>query len=299
MYRWQKIDRKTLTQIKDHYLKFDPYCHFNMVDLWSYHTNVNHWFKVGDTAIYRLNDYMDDSLYLTILGEDSIQEAIRELCKKSKTEQIILKRVPEPIVEKLNNWDALISSSEDHDNHDYIFKVDSLVNFSSRELRHKYRLYLKLIKHKPGLYVRPLDNTKPYDRSLIYKMFRTWVSQTGSYDWQKEFRALTRALNLKGANLVCLGFFDGSKIVGYTINEPESNDYYQAYFGKADRNYRGLTLLQEHETAKYMQNHFGSKYMNLQPDCGLEGLRQYKTSLGPLKKLKKYIIVIDREKALV
>ena len=299
MAHWQKINSKSLPQLERHYLQFEPYCHLNIADMWGWRVGPNHWFRIGDTVVYRLNDYNDDSLYLTILGKKSAKQAIKQLCEENKKlKKITLKCVPETTLKALGKWNAIASVREDQDNHDYIFDVKSLVNFSSTQLQHKYPLYSKLLKKHPNLNVRLLSHHKESDRRIIYKVFKQWVSQTGTNDWQKELLALKRILNLRREKMVCLGFFDGRKAIGYTVNEPEKNGYYQAFSGKADRGYRDLGLFMEHETAKYMHKHFGSRYMNLQPDQGLEGLRQYKTALGPLRHLKKYLVTIDSNKAL-
>jgi hypothetical protein len=299
MAHWQKIDIKNLAKLEHHYLQFEPYCHLNIADMWGWRVDQNHWFKIGDTVVYRLNDYNDDSLYLTILGKSSAKRAIQELCRENKKlKKITLKCVPEVTLKALGAWDAIIKSAEDPDNHDYIFDIESLVNFSSPQLRHKYPHYRKLLRKHPDLKVKVLDHNKAADRRLIYKIFKKWVSQTNSQDWQKELLALRRILNLRRGKMVCLGFFDGRKAIGYTVNEPEKSGYYQAFSGKARRGYGNLSLFMEHETAKYIHSHYGSRFINLQPDQGLEGLRQYKTSLGPLRHLKKYIVVIDTAKAL-
>ena len=298
MAKWQKIDKESLPQLERHYSQFEPYCHLNIVDMWGWRVGSNHWFKVGDTVVYRLNDYNDDSLYLTILGKDSAKQAIKELCKENRRlKKITLKCVPETTLESLGKWDAIVSSAEDPDNHDYIFDIKSLVDFSTPQLRHKYPLYRKLMRRHPNLKVRVLDNNKASDRRIIYRVFKKWVSQANSQEWQKEFLALKRILNLRREKMVCLGFFDGRRAIGYTVNEPEKSGYYQAFSGQADRGYRNLGLFMEHETAKFIYSHYGSRFLNLQPDQGLEGLRNYKTSLGPLRHLKKYIVVIDTAKA--
>lgn len=300
MTPWQKVNKNNLEQLRLHYLRYDPYCHLNIIDLWSYRGGVNHWFQVGDTMVYRLNNYMDNSLYLTVLGNKSAKHAIKELSSKNKKlSQITLKCVPESTLNALGSWDAVVNSVEDPDNHDYIFDVESLVNLSSPSLKSKQKLYNKLVSRHPKLKTKVLNNSSSTDRRLLYRLFKRWVLQTDPEDWQKEFLALKRALKMDDTKLVCLGFFDGEKIVGYTVNEPERNGYiYQAFFGKADRRYPGLSLFMERETAKYFYSHHGSKLMNLQPDSGVEGLRYYKNSLGPLRQLKKYTVTIDTAKAL-
>lgn len=299
MVKWQKIDQRKLAELREHYLHFEPYCHLNVVDMWSYRSGPNHCLKVGDTIVYKLNDYNDDSTYVTLLGRHSTKEAVQLLCKeKGARKRVTLKCVPEQTLRSLGHWNAIVDTYEDFDNHDYIFSVDSLIYFNSPELQKKYPIYQKLVRKHPSLQIKVLNHTKTADRRRVYAVFKRWVAQTNAADWKKEYLALKRSLTLKGTNLLCLGVFDGRKLIGYTVNEAEGTGYYQAFFGKGDRLYPGIGLLLEHETAKYMHEHYGSKYMNLQPDQGLEGLRHYKTSLGPLRHLKKYIVTIDRQKAL-
>jgi len=298
MTPWRRIDKKTLPDLRKHYLQFDPYCHLNIVDMWSYRGGKNYWFKIGDTTAYKLNDYMDNSYYVTLLGRDSAIAVIQELCRENNDKTLTLQCLPHETLESLGQWDAIIEVAEDHDNHDYVFEVGSLIHFSSPSLKHKHRSYKKLIKKHPGLEVKILDIRKKSVRRLMYRVYQRWVQQTNPPDWDKEYLALKRALNLDLADLKCIGVFDGQKLIGFTVNEEEPNGYYQAFFGKADRAYPGLGLLLEHETAKYFQEYHNSKFMNLQCDSGIEGLRNYKTSMGPHKKLKKYTVKIDTRRAI-
>lgn len=300
MTKWKKLDKKSLGVLQAHYLCYEPYAHLNVVDLWGYRTGPAYWSNVGDTIIYRLHDYVDDQEYFTLLGKDSAKKAVVRLCKELKDlKTLVLDSVPEITYETLKGWPALIDAKEDVDNHDYIFKVDTLINFSSEGLRHKHPKYLKLIRKHPDIKIRVLDHTKATDRALVYRLFKHWVKQNDSgKEWEKELLALKRTLNLKIVDLVCLGVFDKKRLIGFTVNEPESSGYYQGHFGKADYAYSNMGILLEHETAKYMKEHYGSQFLNLQQDLGIEGMRYYKSSLGPTKHLKKFIVTIDVQKAL-
>lgn len=299
MVKWQIVQKQDLTALKRHYLRFEPYCQLNIVDMWGWRVDPIQWFQVGDTAVYRLNDYNDDSRYLTILGKESARAAIKELCLKNRREKTLtLKCVPEETVEALGRWDAIISSAEDEDNHDYIFEVDRMLAFDSPQLRNRRKKYRRFIKEHPNIKVKPLSHNQASDRKLIYRLFKKWAAQTKNEDHAKEFKALKRMLNMKGEQLVCLGFFNGRKLVGYTLNQPEPNGYYQAFSGKTDRGYSNLGLFMEYETAKYIKKRYGSKFLNLQPDQGIIGLRYYKKSLHPAKMLRAYTVVLDVNKVL-
>lgn len=296
---WKNLELQDLHILEKHASKYDPYCHLNVVDLWSYKVTENYWFMHGDTIAYRLNDYNDDSLYTTVLGERDLKRTISMICNMSSDSKIFFKCVPKVVIDSLGNWNPISNIREDHDNHDYIFDVISIMTFSSDGMRQQSKKIRKLIRQHPELHYRLLDASNNADRNQMYRVFHTWVYQTKPAHWQKEFRALQRALHLQHANLVCLGFFDGKKMIGYTVNRPENNGYYQAYFGKSDRGYNPLSLYQEYTTACYMHEQFNSRWMNLQPDSGIDGLRKYKTSLGPSHKLLKYDLTIDCSNVLV
>lgn len=291
MSRWHQITPKTLPLLEQHASQFEPYCHFNIVDLWGYRGGKNFWLQHGDTIAYTLNDYMDNSYYVTLLGETSVKDTIREIALNNAAQEntFTMKCVPDSVVTLIKEWAPVISYEEDPDNKDYIFDVAQLT--SSQHPRAKS--YRKFARAHPRLHVEPLDQTNPVHRRRLYGMFKKWLRQNQPPDWQKEYRALKRALNQKYIRLDCLAFVDGKKIVGFTINSAEKNGYYQAFFGKADRSYPNLTIFQEVETAKYMQATHGSKFMNLQPDSGIEGLRRFKESLRPTTYLRKYTVTID------
>lgn len=290
---WKKLKQSDLIRLEKHADNFDPYCHLNIIDMWAYKVTDNYWFQFGDTIAYKLNDYMDDSLYTTILGDKDLKQTIQLIANEAPDKILKLKCVPRSVVNALDGWKAMTDIKEDHDNHDYVFDVLGIITFSTNELRSQSKKFRKLIRDHPNLRYEILDHNNPIDREKIYEVFSKWVHQTGAKHWHKERRALQRALSLPESRLTCLGFYDKNKIIGYTINRAETANYYQAYFGKADRGYHYLSLYQEYSTAYYMHENFGSLYMNLQPDSGIEGLRKYKTALGPSRKLQKYDVNIN------
>jgi hypothetical protein len=263
--------------------------------MWSYRVDPVHWLQIGDTVLYRLRDYMDDSPYVTLLGHADVRDAIRLLWQHEPGDDPTeLRCVPEIVVKAIDGWDAVVTITEDSDNHDYIFDVESLSKLDSPGLRRRRQEYQRFIQDTPNISLRRLRREETRERQLIYSLFRRWIVQTSASGWSKEFLATKRAMHLHRRDLACLGFFDGRMLVGYTVNEAAPNGYYQAFFGKADRRYPGLSIYIECETAKYMRSHYGSRFMNLQPDSGIPGLRSYKRSLEPTAYLKKYVVMLDR-----
>ena|SRR2546425_11671494 len=84
------------------------------------------------------------------------------------------------------------------------------------------------------------------------------------------------------------GLFDGSRLIGFSIQEQVHNGYVIGHFGKAAKNYVGLNQFLENECAKICAQ--GSTYLNNEQDLGIEGLRRAKSLWRPLFFLKKYTI---------
>jgi hypothetical protein len=295
----KKISRSDLQLLENHYLKFEPYSDFNVVSIWGYMVPGARFMHTRGAILYEMQDYNTaDGTFLTVFGDSSAKSLVQAVAKTITDPTISLYSVPESTMESLADWSAIVSTEEDVSNHDYIFSVESIANLTSDKLRAKKKKLTKLKRRHPHLEVTYIDHTLPEVRRQMYALFRRWIKDSGSDDWQREYRALQRALKLRGFHVVCLGAYDKGRLVGFTVNEIEKNDYYQGHYGKVSYRYPGLGLLLEHETAKYIHENYGSKYMNLQQDMGIEGIRYYKTSLGPLKQLKKYTIIIDTRKAL-
>jgi hypothetical protein len=293
MITWQKLTSHNLKKLHSHYKNFEPYSDLNVVNLWGYMSDSARWFQFGDTVVYELWRYTSNEKYYSILGKNDSARALKQLLSSEQTnESLVLDNIPHTTIKHLVKNIPDLEYTEDHDNHDYIFKVESMANFSSRKLRKRHASYRKLIRSHPGIQVRLLDQNTATDKRAMFVLFKQWVKARKSEDWQAEHKALKKALNIKDFPIICIGAFHNDKLIGFTVNEPVKNGYYQGHFGKVNYSYPSLGLLLEHETAKFMNAHFHSKFINLQQDLGIEGIRYYKNSLGPCKKLKKYKIVV-------
>lgn len=292
MLTWKTIQKKDLPYLQTHYRNYEHYSDFNSVSLWGYMVPNARISRVGDTLIYELLDYQTQETYYSVLGNKDARDALK-LLLEDKKQDITLRHVPKTTFETLATWERVISHEEDHDNHDYIFKVNSMVNFSSGKFRKKRKYVTAIRRQHPNLKVVKIDHTKTENREAMYRLFKHWVHDRDAENWKIEYRAMQRTLLLKHANIICIGVYDHAKLIGYTINEREANGYYQGHYGKADYSYKGIGILLEHETAKFMKKHYGSTYLNLQQDLGIEGIRYYKSSLGPCKKLRKYSVVLS------
>lgn len=292
MLTFHTINQSHIVELHNHYLKFEPYSDFNTLSLWGYMVPGAKYSKLGDAIVYQFKDYNNNATYLSILGKkDSIELASRLVAQYGGSLELYC--VPETTLKHLKGWVGLKYFEEDIDNHDYIFEVDRLARLLEVGKKDKRKLLRKFMNNFPDVVVEKLDHTTSAGQKAIASMFMEWVEQSESKSWTNEFDALRRELRTKSFSVVVLGAYYKNRLIGFTVNEVEKNYYCQGHFGKADYNFPSLGLFLEVETAKYMQTHFESKYINLQQDMGIEGIRYYKQSLEPIRKLKKYNIKLE------
>lgn len=298
-FKFKKISEEDLPLLNKHYLNFEPYSDFNVVSIWGYMVPDARYIHNKNSILYEMPDYNTGELFLTVFGDETSRELVRHAAQQQNKPTFTLYGVPESTYETaFKGWPAVASIEEDIDNHDYIFSVEDIAHFNDDRYREKKKKLAKFARKYPGVHVEQVDHLLPEVREQMYAVFKKWIKESGSTTWQREYRALQRALTIPGFQIVCVAAFDRQEMIGFTVNEIEKNNYYQGHYGKAGYTYRGLGLLLEHETAKIIMRDYGSKYMNLQQDLGIEGIRYYKQSLHPVKQLKKYNVTIDTKQAL-
>src|SRR5690606_4991074 len=103
--------------------------------------------------------------------------------------------------------------------------------------------------------------------------------------------SMQRIFHIKNfKKVISLGIFVKDKLVGYNINEVVNNGYVVGHFQQANLKYSTAIysyLMQE--TAIYLDK-LNCRYINLEQDLGIHGLRKWKLSYSNETFFKKYII---------
>lgn len=258
-------------------------------------SHAGKWHRVGDTIIYELVNYHDSSMYLTMLGRDSVHEAVEELRGHRLCENGVIKlfHVPKTTAMKLKNSPFTTHVVHDRTNDDYILSTERLSALNHGALKKKKSHITKFIKDHPGVETYVVNHALKSVKTQMYGVFKQWITHVNPTAWHIEHNALQRLLELDHPAVVLIGTFDGKRMIGFTLNELEKKSYYQGHFGKASRNYPNLSAYIEHKTAQIMRDTYHCKYMNMQQDLGLPGLEAYKSSWEPIKKLRKYTVTIN------
>ena len=89
---------------------------------------------------------------------------------------------------------------------------------------------------------------------------------------------------------LCTGIFLGKDLIGFCLNELLPNSFACIHFSKADTHIsQGVYAYLLQENAKLLSEK-GVKFINLEQDLGIPGLKSWKKSHGVDMFLKKYII---------
>ena len=275
--------------------KYPPYSDFNFVSMWSWDIKGEMRLSIlNDNLAVRFTDYITGKQFYSFLGDKKINDTANKLLELSKKEglELKLKLVPEVSVMELNKEKFKIK--EDRENFDYIVPIDKLKPHDGtiRKLSTRRKLINKL-KEIKDLSVIPIDLNDSKITNEILRVFSEWEKQRGiGMEQTKHLKtSIERSFLMdKQKNTISLGAFVSGRLVGYTVNEIIGNNYALGSFQQADLKYsKGMYALLMQETGVYL-NQLDCKYINLEQDLGIEGLKNWKLSYNSKFFLKKYII---------
>jgi len=287
------LDNKHL--ILEHVAKFDSYSDYNFASLfhWNVQGSIQFAF-VGKALVLKMTDYLSGTEFLSVLGDEDIDDAIKECVATAKALNIdpTLRLVPEITVNNIKDK-MNVSVEEDSDSHDYILDVASLAEMRASVYRGKRNL-LNRFNRLYGEMAQsgPLDLTNEEVKDQVIKLADSWRHNTkqNSQDTLNEFIAIERSikhshhLNVRG-----FGVFIGGELAAFSIIEDLPDYGVMLHFDKADTKYVGIYEYLKNSMAVYLQNE-GKRWINFQQDLGIEGLRTMKESYKPIRKLKKHTV---------
>ncbi len=138
--------------------------------------------------------------------------------------------------------------------------------------------------------------TRPSDAGIIRDILTyqdIWLSERKNTSTAEDLAAETRRirdmlsrrneLNISGVLVKING-----KTAGYAFGAPNSNDVFDYIAEKGDVSIKGIYQYLGNRLARLVKDDF--KYVNMEEDIGIEGLRKSKLSYNPVFLLKKYNI---------
>lgn len=292
---FKKLELSDQKIISEHTEKFLPYSDFDFTSLWSYDVDEKVEFSwLNTNLVVRFSDYLTGDPIYSYLGNSQIKNTLGSLFDFLNNQGLEgeLSLVPEDSVQPLlNSKNSEYILQELPDQNDYVIPLQE-----SSELKnindHKIEAYENFVKSNPGYEILEIDISNEKIRDDILSLFDTWAKQRNKSkdDVNVERMAVLRLLkNHSLFNLIALGLYVSDSLVGYIIDERVKRPFVIGHFIKANFNYPGVYEVLNRESAKkHLLEEY--KYINIEQDLGLKGLRVSKMQRSPVFFLKKYSV---------
>lgn len=266
---------------------------FNFAGLFTWDVNNSVSVSIlNSNIVFLTSDYLTHKQFFSIVGNNKIDESIKEIFKYLNNIGLNpeLKLVPESVkIHITDNYNI----TEDNDNFDYIILVKDLVEFKSNKYRGKKNLHNRFIStFGSNITEIELDLHDKNVRNQIINVLDKWKTSKNKNDSEvnDELIAISKALeHYNYLNLKAFGIYINQDLKAFTIFEILPKKVAVIHFDKADINYKGINERMKHSLAKHLSS-LDIKYINLEQDLGIIGLRKAKESYHPIKYVKKYTI---------
>ncbi|HSW37435.1 MAG TPA: phosphatidylglycerol lysyltransferase domain-containing protein [Candidatus Saccharimonadales bacterium] len=292
----KKLEISDKSIIEDFVAGFRPYSDYNFTSLYAWDIfGTTEICNLFDNLVVKFNDYITNKAFYSFLGSNKVNTTAEILLAKAQEEglETTLQLIPETVAKELDS-DKLVVL-EDRDQFDYIVSIESQTSLSGEKNHPKKRRIKKLLAS--GMDIQDVALGKLSGHSLtdeIAEVFDTWakVKVERGLDIREthnESRALHRLLAAKELDAELFTITLDGKMAAFFIGEPLGSDYFIGHFEKADPNIEGLFQYIKHSVALNLHAR-GIKYMNIEQDLGVEGLRHAKMGSHPVHFLKKYTV---------
>ena len=288
--KFKFVEYSDLSAIAEHLDKYPcPICELNI-------PNIFIWKDFDRPQITTINDNLciyvspsnESSYFLEPVGTSKFKETV-EICLRHARK---ISRASELFALKLDPARYLVT--EIRNQFDYIYSTRDLAELKGRKYDGK-RNHIKRFKERFPEY-KYIELIKSY-KVEADGLFEHWFAQRKSsrHFPKLAYTSQKRAIDTAFEYFDKLGFDGGAiciggKMKGFTISSWLNKDTRSVHFLYGDPSAKGISqvLLWEACNKTYAQ----AKYLNLEQDLGIPGLRKAKLSNYPLKLEKKYEITL-------
>lgn len=276
--------------------QFPPYSDFHFTSLWSYNTeNDVKISNLNDNLVMLFRDYITKEPFYTFIGSNKPSETIKALLSETKGKKLMnmLKLIPEHSLINLHELNRQFDIAEDPDNYDYILSVDEQCDLTGNKFHAQRNHISRFNREYPRrIEIKELEGNDAEVQKDIIELFYFWEKQKDKKreDTEIELTAINRLLkDNKSFELVIIGAYDKGRMVGFTLSDAVDDEHAMLSFAKGDTDYFGIYQVLFHETAKVFKSKC-IKYINIEQDLGIPGLKFSKQQWNPVRYLKKFII---------
>lgn len=277
-------------EIETHTSKFLPYSDFNFVSLWSW--NIQEKIAISllnNNLVVLFSDYLTGRPFISFIGNNMTHETTQILLDYSQHSLKVnyLKLLPEFLALTLstNAWEM----KADNASHDYILPVENLATMNQWS-KSKISKSIKIFQKEYPNYLVVEEKIDTVQINKYIHLFETWMGGKNlTINNNNEYEAFKRYANLASPYIIFFSIFINEKLIGFETCELISSEYAISHFSKSDVQYKGVNEMLQWEEAKCLLK-LGVKYLNIEQDLGIEGLRFAKQKFKPSHLLKKYVL---------
>ncbi len=272
-------------------------CQHSFVSMFSLSEKYGDAFCVCDNMLYTLREQLcndDYRVYLAPMGDGDKKQAFLNILADAHSYQkkVRFTTLTEQYAALLENeFPGRFIIEENRGLAEYIYPTEQMASFSGNRLRNRR----SEVNHFWNVYGSraSVNRINVSDLEDIWRFEKQWLnankSTHDSESLEREARMIHRqllyfeVLRLSGIVVridgVIKGFGYGTKL---------SDDYYDAIAEKGDRDICGIYKILRMESVR--QCAMECKYVNMEEDLGIEGLRKIKNIYMPAFLIKKYSV---------
>lgn len=272
--------------------RYPPYCEYSILALLT-------WYKIeiallDDNLVLKMRDfYNDHSAAYSVLGTNNIDltigKVLTRIDKDGEDPELIL--VPEPVIYALKNPTRFIYK-EDIDNFDYVVSTEEMATLKGGRNQTKRELFKLFSKKYPSVKLEAIDLKNEIIQKKIKYLYNIWYKNSGrpNNTLDHEYKAVRELFTISDKlDILTHGLFHNKKLIAFSVVGLVNKPYAINYYIKTDLRYRGISVSFNKLIGIELLN-LGFKYLNLEADLGIPGLKKSKQLRHPVEFLKKYSI---------
>lgn len=278
--------------------RFPPYSDFNFLNLYSWDAGERvRLSSLNGNLVIRFADYLTDEPFYMFLGPHRPDETAATLLAQAAAEGIEprLRLIPEAVAKELDPARFEVRNSSDQD--DYIVCLASIAACEGRAW-HRQRTAIRHFEAAHGsARFEALDLGDDAVRADLLALCARWCdrrrhARDEAADYDRD--ALGRCLASFSRHLSAFGLYVGDELAAFSLTEDLGDGYAIHHFEKAAHwSYAGIVPFFDRGVARLLLAR-GFRYLNLEEDLGLLGLRQAKRARRPVSYLRKFEVVRAR-----
>jgi hypothetical protein len=249
----------------------------------------------GNVVILYVFPLDQDNSGLCLVGNKNIDESINEIFEYQKRENLKarLVHVPEFTINEIKERNVYnIESERDYD--EYIIEASSLepISNSDHSMRRKVNKFIKEAGEE-NISVSQMDLSDKNIQESLIETINEWDKEYSRPNDREgaEKMAIKISINLsQELNIENLCVYVNKKLQGFGLfNITADGNYLIVHHLKVRYEIPRIFDYVTQQIAKFAVDN-NVKYVNLEMDLGIEGLRQHKMELHPVDFLRKYKI---------